>query len=50
MEIIFGKISSCTSCCIAFSADTGEQVLVDVEEKSNKEILQHIKKILGKNE
>lgn len=35
---------------LKFYLDTGEQVLVDVEEKSNKEILQHIKKILGKNE
>ncbi|KAK2503774.1 hypothetical protein MC885_012776, partial [Smutsia gigantea] len=29
---------------------SGEQVLVDVETKSNKEIMEHIKKILGKNE
>ena len=30
--------------------DSGEQVLVDVETKSNKEIMEHVKKILGKNE
>ncbi|KAB0395686.1 hypothetical protein E2I00_000776 [Balaenoptera physalus] len=30
--------------------DSGEQVLVDVETKSNKEIMEHIKKILGKSE
>nr|XP_036879692.1 28S ribosomal protein S25, mitochondrial isoform X1 [Manis javanica] len=33
-----------------WKADSGEQVLVDVETKSNKEIMEHIKKILGKNE
>uniref|UniRef100_A0A2K6G4V3 Mitochondrial ribosomal protein S25 n=1 Tax=Propithecus coquereli TaxID=379532 RepID=A0A2K6G4V3_PROCO len=31
-------------------ADSGEQVLVDVETKSNAEIVQHIRKILGKSE
>ncbi|XP_054831917.1 28S ribosomal protein S25, mitochondrial isoform X2 [Eublepharis macularius] len=35
---------------VKFYLDTGEQVLVDVEEKTNKEIVQHIKKILGKSE
>ncbi|VTJ85820.1 Hypothetical predicted protein [Marmota monax] len=30
--------------------DSGEQVLVDVETKSNKEILEHVRKILGKSE
>lgn len=30
--------------------DSGEQVLVDVETKSNKEIMEHTKKILGKKE
>ncbi|XP_037379394.1 28S ribosomal protein S25, mitochondrial [Talpa occidentalis] len=35
---------------LRFYLDTGEQVLVDVETKSNKEIMEHIKKILGKNE
>ncbi|XP_062977487.1 small ribosomal subunit protein mS25 [Elgaria multicarinata webbii] len=35
---------------LKFYLDTGEQVLVDVEEKTNKEIAQHIKKILGKSE
>lgn len=44
------KISADTSDCTLSSADTGEQVLVDVEDKTNKEITQHIKKILGKNE
>nr|XP_003409790.1 28S ribosomal protein S25, mitochondrial [Loxodonta africana] len=34
---------------LRFYLDTGEQVLVDVETKSNKEIMQHIKKILGKS-
>lgn len=29
--------------------DNGEQVLVDVEDKTNKEITEHIKKILGKS-
>ncbi|KAJ7316944.1 hypothetical protein JRQ81_003106 [Phrynocephalus forsythii] len=33
---------------IKFYLDTGEQVLVDVEDKTNKEIAEHIKKILGK--
>nr|XP_013810365.1 PREDICTED: 28S ribosomal protein S25, mitochondrial [Apteryx mantelli mantelli] len=32
-----------------FLADTGEQVLVDVEDKTNKEIMEHVKKILGKS-
>ncbi|KGL72658.1 hypothetical protein N309_07106, partial [Tinamus guttatus] len=32
-----------------FLADSGEQVLVDVEDKTNKEITEHIKKILGKS-
>ncbi|XP_060622228.1 small ribosomal subunit protein mS25 [Anolis sagrei] len=35
---------------LRFYLDTGEQVLVDVEEKTNTEITQHIKKILGKSE
>ncbi|XP_012587609.1 PREDICTED: 28S ribosomal protein S25, mitochondrial, partial [Condylura cristata] len=35
---------------LRFYLDTGEQVLVDVETKSNKEIVEHIRKILGKNE
>lgn len=35
--------------CLLFT-DSGEQVLVDVETKSNKEIMEHIKKILGKKE
>ncbi|CAM4695253.1 unnamed protein product [Lepidochelys kempii] len=33
-----------------FYLDSGEQVLVDVEDKSNKEIVEHVKKILGKSE
>lgn len=32
-----------------FLTDSGEQVLVDVEDKTNKEITEHIKKILGKS-
>uniref|UniRef100_H0XAD2 Small ribosomal subunit protein mS25 n=1 Tax=Otolemur garnettii TaxID=30611 RepID=H0XAD2_OTOGA len=35
---------------LRFYLDSGEQVLVDVETKSNKEIMEHVKKILGKNE
>ncbi|KAM9133229.1 small ribosomal subunit protein mS25 [Pangshura tecta] len=35
---------------LRFYLDCGEQVLVDVEDKSNKEIVEHIKKILGKSE
>uniref|UniRef100_A0A8D0DH16 Small ribosomal subunit protein mS25 n=1 Tax=Salvator merianae TaxID=96440 RepID=A0A8D0DH16_SALMN len=35
---------------LKFYLDNGEQVLVDVEEKTNKEIVQHVKKILGKSE
>ncbi|XP_051838910.1 28S ribosomal protein S25, mitochondrial [Antechinus flavipes] len=35
---------------LRFYLNSGEQVLVDVEDKSNKEIMQHIKKILGKTE
>ncbi|XP_003926215.1 small ribosomal subunit protein mS25 [Saimiri boliviensis] len=35
---------------LRFYLDTGEQVLVDVETKSNKEIMEHIRKILGKTE
>ncbi|XP_005288507.1 small ribosomal subunit protein mS25 [Chrysemys picta bellii] len=35
---------------LRFYLDSGEQVLVDVEDKSNKEIVEHIKKILGKSE
>ncbi|XP_020836785.1 small ribosomal subunit protein mS25 [Phascolarctos cinereus] len=35
---------------LRFYLDSGEQVLVDVEDKSNKEIVQHVKKILGKKE
>ncbi|KAM6062372.1 small ribosomal subunit protein mS25 [Chlamydotis macqueenii] len=34
---------------LRFYLDNGEQVLVDVEEKTNKEITEHIKKILGKS-
>ncbi|OXB55774.1 hypothetical protein ASZ78_014317 [Callipepla squamata] len=34
---------------LRFYLDSGEQVLVDVEDKSNKEITEHIKKILGKS-
>ncbi|XP_045150156.1 28S ribosomal protein S25, mitochondrial-like [Echinops telfairi] len=30
--------------------DSGEQILVDMETKSNKEIMAHIRTILGKNE
>uniref|UniRef100_A0A8D2JN67 Small ribosomal subunit protein mS25 n=1 Tax=Sciurus vulgaris TaxID=55149 RepID=A0A8D2JN67_SCIVU len=35
---------------LRFYLDSGEQVLVDVETKSNKEIMEHVRKILGKNE
>ncbi|XP_069871726.1 small ribosomal subunit protein mS25 [Dipodomys merriami] len=35
---------------LRFYLDSGEQVLVDVETKSNKEIMEHIRKILGKSE
>ncbi|XP_065264051.1 small ribosomal subunit protein mS25 [Emys orbicularis] len=35
---------------LRFYLDSGEQVLVDVEDKNNKEIVEHIKKILGKSE
>ncbi|XP_058024632.1 small ribosomal subunit protein mS25 [Ahaetulla prasina] len=35
---------------LRFYLDTGEQVLVDIEEKTNREISEHIKKILGKSE
>ncbi|XP_061474451.1 small ribosomal subunit protein mS25 [Rhineura floridana] len=35
---------------LKFYLGNGEQVLVDVEEKTNKEIAQHVKKILGKSE
>nr|XP_056719118.1 28S ribosomal protein S25, mitochondrial [Euleptes europaea] len=35
---------------LKFYLEGGEQVLVDVEEKTNKDIVQHIKKILGKSE
>ncbi|XP_036036786.1 28S ribosomal protein S25, mitochondrial-like [Onychomys torridus] len=35
---------------LRFYLDSGEQVLVDVEAKSNKEIMEHIKNILGKKE
>ncbi|XP_006132905.1 small ribosomal subunit protein mS25 [Pelodiscus sinensis] len=35
---------------LRFYLDSGEQVLVDVEDKSNREIVEHIKKILGKSE
>uniref|UniRef100_A0A8C9E1S8 Small ribosomal subunit protein mS25 n=1 Tax=Phocoena sinus TaxID=42100 RepID=A0A8C9E1S8_PHOSS len=35
---------------LRFYLDSGEQVLVGVETKSNKQIVEHIKKILGKNE
>ncbi|NXG06025.1 RT25 protein, partial [Sakesphorus luctuosus] len=34
---------------LRFYLDNGEQVLVDVEDKNNKEITEHIKKILGKS-
>ncbi|XP_051483406.1 28S ribosomal protein S25, mitochondrial isoform X3 [Apus apus] len=34
---------------LRFYLDNGEQVLVDVEDKTNKEINEHIKKILGKS-
>uniref|UniRef100_A0ABI7WR01 Small ribosomal subunit protein mS25 n=1 Tax=Felis catus TaxID=9685 RepID=A0ABI7WR01_FELCA len=34
---------------LRFYLDSGEQVLVDVETKSNKEIMEHVKKILGKS-
>ncbi|KAB0406301.1 hypothetical protein E2I00_019948 [Balaenoptera physalus] len=35
---------------LRFYFDSGEQVLVDVETKSNKQVVEHIEKILGKNE
>ncbi|KAM5148694.1 small ribosomal subunit protein mS25 [Mantella aurantiaca] len=35
---------------LRFYLDSGEQVLVDIEEKSHTEIVQHVKKILGKSE
>uniref|UniRef100_A0A8C4T8V5 Small ribosomal subunit protein mS25 n=1 Tax=Erpetoichthys calabaricus TaxID=27687 RepID=A0A8C4T8V5_ERPCA len=35
---------------LRFYLDDGSQVLVDTEGKTNKEILQHVKKILGKPE
>uniref|UniRef100_A0A8D0HIS6 Small ribosomal subunit protein mS25 n=1 Tax=Sphenodon punctatus TaxID=8508 RepID=A0A8D0HIS6_SPHPU len=35
---------------LKFYLDSGEQVLVDVEGKTNKEITQHVKKILGKSD
>ncbi|XP_046281480.1 small ribosomal subunit protein mS25 isoform X2 [Marmota monax] len=35
---------------LRFYLDSGEQVLVDVETKSNKEIVEHVRKILGKSE
>ncbi|KFV70053.1 hypothetical protein N307_02272, partial [Dryobates pubescens] len=34
---------------LRFYLDNGEQVLVDVEDKTNREITEHIKKILGKS-
>lgn len=34
---------------LRFYLDSGEQVLVDVEDKTNKEITEHIKRILGKS-
>ncbi|XP_006160738.1 28S ribosomal protein S25, mitochondrial isoform X2 [Tupaia chinensis] len=34
---------------LRFYLDTGEQVLVDVETKSNKEIVEHVRRILGKD-
>ncbi|XP_067400449.1 small ribosomal subunit protein mS25 [Emydura macquarii macquarii] len=34
---------------LRFYLDSGEQVLVDVEDKSNREIVEHITKILGKS-
>lgn len=45
----FGK-TQYSVCNTIFPADTGEQVLVDIEEKTNREIAEHIKKILGKSE
>ncbi|OCT85782.1 28S ribosomal protein S25, mitochondrial [Xenopus laevis] len=35
---------------LRFYLDSGEQVLVDIDDKSNTEISQHVKKILGKKE
>ncbi|XP_048643118.1 28S ribosomal protein S25, mitochondrial isoform X1 [Marmota marmota marmota] len=35
---------------LRFYLDSGEQVLVDVETKTNKEIVEHVRKILGKSE
>ncbi|XP_074929319.1 small ribosomal subunit protein mS25 [Chelonoidis abingdonii] len=35
---------------LRFYLDSGEQVLVDVEDKSNKDIVEHVKKILGRSE
>ncbi|NWH98093.1 RT25 protein, partial [Tichodroma muraria] len=34
---------------LRFYLDNGEQVLVDVEDKTNKEITEHVKRILGKS-
>uniref|UniRef100_A0A8C8Z1Y5 Small ribosomal subunit protein mS25 n=1 Tax=Prolemur simus TaxID=1328070 RepID=A0A8C8Z1Y5_PROSS len=34
---------------LRFYLDSGEQVLVDVEAKSNKEIVEHVRRILGKS-
>ncbi|XP_075039800.1 small ribosomal subunit protein mS25 [Mixophyes fleayi] len=35
---------------LRFYLDGGEQVLVDIEDKSRTDIIQHVKKILGKSE
>nr|XP_033782595.1 28S ribosomal protein S25, mitochondrial [Geotrypetes seraphini] len=35
---------------LRFYLDTGEQVLVDIEDKHNRDIVHHVKKILGKSE
>lgn len=48
MEVVLGKPNKYS--VFISPADTGEQVLVDIEEKTNREIAEHIKKILGKSE
>lgn len=50
MEVILGKPNKYSVCNPISPADNGEQVLVDIEEKTNSEIAKHIKKILGKSE
>jgi len=49
----FGRCLYCEGLCsyiaVNFLTDSGEQVLVDVEDKTNKEITEHIKRILGKS-